>query len=113
VERKKKVNQIKFSHNWNGKLNHTVFTTIRKWSAGKHNYYARKMEEDFQVILNDTTVCIATLISTNVARYDDIHFGLLAVDTGFSVRKQINNLFERFGIRAKDMCLILTFCKNE
>ena len=107
------MNQINFSHNWNGKLNHDVFTTIRKWDAGKHNYYARKVEEDFQIILNDTTICIATLISTNVAAYDDIHFGLLAVDTGFTVRKQIDNLFFKFGIKKDDMCLILTFAKNE
>jgi len=98
--------KIKFIHNWNNKLNCKFFTTIRKFSKEKEEYYRKYYNTTFEVLLNDKKVCEAKLINIDVVDFRDIPQQLLLLDVG-----QFNpqDVFIKFGIRNKTKVLLLTF----
>ena len=100
--------EIKFSRNWNNKLNNTVFTTIRKYTTIKYGYYSEQVGKVFDVVLMDTAILKATLVDISMF-YDcaELPYGLLAVDTGITERKEMKPLLEKFGI--DDEVIVLTF----
>jgi len=85
------MKQLKFSENWNCKLQCAYFTTIRKHS------------EDF--IVNDEIMCHMTkqvrvefktvIIEKTVSKFLDIPRSLVCCDTGYSYEDSIH-LFEKF-----------------
>lgn len=95
-------NVIKFSHNWNNKLDNVIFTTIRKKDV--YSYYSQRLDEPFMVMLKGVHVGDAVLIECRVDDFVSIPKELLMVDTGTSDYHQI---FKRFGV--VDTCVILTF----
>jgi hypothetical protein len=104
------MNIIKFSHNWNNKLNNKVFTTIRRDWPAKLDYYRRATNSIFQICLKGEYHSQAQLDSVKPIRFSMIPHALLATDTGTSFYTAI---FDKFGIRGDDKVLILTFTDND
>lgn len=100
--------KIKFSHNWNEKLNQKIFTTIRRFTEKKLEYYERNLQKRFDVMLNDKKYGEARLITVQIIKFGDIPYGLKAVDTG---EEFPNDIFRKFGIGSETEVLILTFKK--
>ncbi|RKY29015.1 MAG: hypothetical protein DRP74_09315 [Candidatus Omnitrophota bacterium] len=99
--------QIKFTHNWNGKLNQEFFTTIRRFTKDKEQYYFNHLGDVFDVILNGKKICEAKLIHIETMEYRELPKGFVIIDTG---NEDPDNFFyEEFGIYGKMDVLILTF----
>lgn len=104
------MKQIKFSHNWNNKLNNDIFTTIRKSTSEKQKYYNSLIGEQFEVMLKDSARGIATLLTVHEFEYRHIHPILLLLDTGIEDYYKIEKVFRKFGMTSvTDKFLILTF----
>ena len=103
------MNVINFSHNWNGKLNNKYFTTIRKRTGNKYEYYHSRIGEIFSVRLKGKEVGKAKLIEVEWAELIDIPDALLTIDTG---TEKFMDVFRKFGIGDFDIVLILTFKKE-
>jgi hypothetical protein len=107
------MNKIKFIHNWNDKLNHNIFTTIRKYTNEKYIYYNKNLATNFEVLINNNKIGEASLIDIDVSIFKSIPFGLLHTDTGIINNYEIQDLFKKFGINENNKVMILTFKKNE
>lgn len=103
------MNNIKFSHNWNNKLNHYIFTTIRKYTEDKFSYYCHQLGHNFNVILDSKTICNAELIAIETLEFINAPRGLLHVDTGLVDSNAIYTLFRQFGINESTTIIVLTF----
>ncbi|MFH0806028.1 MAG: hypothetical protein V1901_04085 [Patescibacteria group bacterium] len=114
------MNKIKFSHNWNNKLNNNIFTTIRKYTEEKYIYYTKALENNFEIIVGYGIKDVRpirnfkTAILKSVERryYEDIPYGLLFTDTGMTSREEIKELFRKFGIILGTEVIILTFVRT-
>lgn len=105
------MNIIKFSRNWNNKLNNNIFTTIRKYSDEKYEYYLNQLNKQFYVELNKKMTCIVKLLEVTPSNYLDISLTMLRLDTGIIDNNNIDDIFKIFGIKENDKVLILTFAK--
>jgi len=103
------MNRINFSHNWNNKLNHKIFTTIRKYDKNKYKYYLDLLGITLEVFLNGNKITEANLIDIDYCDFIKIPKGLLHTDTGIVNNYEIEDLFKKFGIKKEDEVLILTF----
>lgn len=86
---------IRFTKNWNGKLNQRIFTTIRKCKANE-DYYGEKAGNVFSVLLAGFAPFNARLISAKRYRFEQIPDELLALDTGHTDPKAAIAVFESF-----------------
>jgi len=102
------MNIIRFSHNWNHKLNKSIFTTIRKYDYKKWNYYKAQEGSPFKVMLNDTDVGDAKLLDAEYTVLKQLPIGLICTDTGMNQEESFS-LFKKFGIDKQDQVIILTF----
>lgn len=104
------MKQIKFSHNWNGKLELSVFTTIRGWTKEKEAYYKQSIAENFEVLLKGKKICIAELQEVEAIEFSDIPSGLIMYDTGLPY-DDAYQVFADFGLMQlpNNKALILTF----
>lgn len=102
---------VKFSHNWNNKLNCKVFTTIRSFSENKLNYYQSAIGKEFSVELNGKHFCRAKLLIVEHMQLDEIPDALKCMDTGLSSHIEAFELFRKFGIESYQRALILTFMR--
>lgn len=105
------MNQIKFSHNWNNKLNCNIFTTIRADTLNKYHYYKDKVMEKFEILLNNKKVSEAMLRKVSQERLVQIRPTIARLDTGFFEEDKIFEIFKKFGVEPKDNVLLLTFTK--
>ncbi len=105
------MNTIKFSHNWNGKLNQKVFTTIRNHTSDKYKYYNNSIGGAFNVFLAGSgDIKQSILLKAEMVLYYDIPFGLIAIDTGITDEDKAFELFKKFGLKdATSWVIILTF----
>ena len=103
------MREIKFSHNWNRKLDNEYFTTIRKATEENYERYYFQVGKLFHVKLGDKTVCKARLIDVYECRFYNIPSSLLIVDTG---TESYRDVFKKFGIEGTDDVIILTFKKE-
>ena len=103
------MNTLRFSHNWNNKLRNFIFSTIRKWDNDKHQYYASQLDQMFDVKLNETHIIDAKLVHIARLQYKDIPFEMKALDTGLTELDEIDEVFNKFGITANTMVLVLLF----
>jgi len=102
-------NKIKFSKNWNNKLNQKYFTTIRRYTKRKEYWYLDRENEVFDVILNGKKFCEAELILAEVKPFTSLPNGLLMADTGLPLHKAIE-LFEKMGVDTiRGLVIVLTF----
>ena len=100
---------IKFSHNWNNKLNTKVFTTIRKWNRNKEEYYRSAIGEIFKVDLGGHQLPLVKLVNVDIIEYAHIPVTVLAQDVGYTSREKADQIFARFGIANFDRVIILLF----
>jgi len=107
------MNNIKFSHNWNNKLNQPIFTTIRKSNFKKYQYYYSKINKLFNILLNNKKIGEAILLAVEELEYEKIPKALLMVDTGIDNIEKVKRVFEKFKTWDFSKILILTFLKNE
>lgn len=108
------MNKIEFSHNWNNKLSLDAWTTIRKWTADKEDYYISKETKVFDVYLTSDKQrfikCRRTLMLVERRLFEEIPYGLLVMDTG---NPNPIPIFRKFGITEGVECLILSFIKED
>lgn len=106
---------IKFSHNWNNKLDCDIFTTIRRFTEEKYLYYSQSLGECFNVVLTDLdntdkelVYTKAKLVSVMEEDLREIPLGILILDTGsFEPFK----IFEQFKLTPNSKVLQLVFQK--
>ncbi len=105
------MNTIKFSHNWNGKLNQKVFTTIRNHTVEKYYYYLNATGSMFNVWLKGSgNINTVELIDVSAFVYNDIPFPLIATDTGIKTALEATILFKKFGMKSMQAkMIVLTF----
>lgn len=100
---------IKFSSNWNAKLGSPIFTTLRKFTQEKLDYYRAQKDQLFDVILDGTKINEATLLQVRRVEMDDLLDALLMLDTGLPSRQEALKLFASFGIQPFDYAILLIF----
>lgn len=87
------IQELKFSYNWNNKLNCKYFTTIRRF---QEKYQAGKI---FHVILKTrerwvTDFGRAVAVDVRMVRGSDLNEYICGLDTGYSV-EETKNIFKR------------------
>lgn len=80
---------IKFSKNWNNKLDCEYFTTIRP----RKDYY--KVFEQYEIQLNGSTKGIAELLCIEQLRFSDINNRVAFLDVGMNA-KDLRDLMRQF-----------------
>lgn len=112
-KKEKTMNIIKFTHNWNNKLEQQVFTTIRRWNHEKQEYYEQLISEPFDVLLKGTKVGVAELHSVQVVEFSQIPKGLIMMDTGLR-EEHAYDIFSQFGLMTlpNNKAIILTFVNH-
>lgn len=105
------MNIIKFSKNWNNKLNQTIFTTIRKYNYKKWVYYKSLEDAKFKVFLEGQVARMATLINVEYLSLNEVPKGLICADTGCEFKEALK-IFRKFGIDKHETVIILTFKKE-
>lgn len=103
------MNTLRFSSNWNNKLRNFTFSTIRKHTNEKHQYYASQLDKTFDVKLKDTHIINAKLVHIARMQYKDIPYELKAMDTGLLEMDEIDELFKKFGITRDTKVLLMLF----
>jgi len=109
------MNTIRFSHNWNNKLNCKIFSTIRKSNAGKRKYYTNLIGEIFEITrdtgINPSNDNYAILRDVKERRFSSIDNIILILDTGSKDIDEAKEIFKKFRISGSDNVLILLFEK--
>lgn len=100
---------VKFTHNWNNKLENKIFTTIRRFVKSRRDYYEKRIGDVMPIILNDTKMGNAKLLTCITTYFNKIDGIILILDTGMSDVQKIKELFRKFGIKENDLCYILLF----
>jgi hypothetical protein len=72
-------NIIRFSYNWNGKLNNRVFTTIRLHSSKKY-----RAGQTFHIELKGKVILTATIIDKYITTLTDLTDYVCYLDTGYN-----------------------------
>jgi len=109
--------QIKFSKNWNNKLSCKIFSTFRKLTSEKLDYYLANIDSVFDVVLNDAEngeSCIgkARLIGIRYTSLSDVPDYLLWLDTGCPNRADALSIFELLGVKESDDVIWLFFQRS-
>ena len=104
------MKNIKFQHNWNRKLDCDVFTTIRRHTQAKEEYYRDSVGEEFEVLLNGVIYCYARLENMYCDRLINSPNAMLMVDTGATSAYSAYEVFGRFGLNGDSQVIVLTFC---
>lgn len=82
------MNEIKFTYNWNNKLDNKYFTTIRLYSVGKF-----KIGEEYDILVKNKKeyhkIYSAILVAGLKYKLDDIPLFLFAQDTGYDKEASI------------------------
>lgn len=101
---------VPFSHNWNNKLDNIIFTTIRKYSPQKLEYYRGNIGKEHEIRLKGKVKCLSTLLQ--VYKFNSLKMVspiLLKLDTGLMAMEDILKLFKKFGVGEKDPVIIPLF----
>lgn len=102
------MNIIKFSKDWNSKLQKSIFTTIRAYDYKKWNYYKSQEDNEFRVLLNNKDIGKVILINAEYINFNQLSTGLICADTGLR-KKEALKVFEKFGIDKNSSVIVLTF----
>ena len=101
--------KIKFSKNWNNKLNCNLFSTIRKFTEEKAIYYKDNLNRIFEVELDNEVLYNAKLFDVKVCLYNDLEFDFLVYDTGIPSLAVIDRVLSKFGVQEGNNCIVLWF----
>ena len=100
-------NIVKFSHNWNGKLNNSAFTTIRR-----HNPQKYKLGNTYRIELEGKIKGDAILTAMRIIRIDQLNDFICYLDTGYNTASA-TTILQRMnkGVDIKtvlfDLCLMV------
>ncbi len=98
---------IKFSKNWNGKLDNHHFTTIRLYDERKLKYYLSNVDAMFDVFLEGKRYGQAKLTIVSLYQFGAIPQILLAIDTGKVNYTENIDIFKKFGMYDKNTEMII------
>lgn len=96
---------LKFSYNWNNKLDCTAFTTIRLFNSSKH-----KPEEKVNLLLKENPMGTGTIKSVRCFFLADLNEFVSYLDTGYSVaecQKIIHTMYPQVDFTKTHLALIL------
>jgi hypothetical protein len=97
---------IRFSFNWNNKLNNKAFTTLRLHNPGKY-----KPGQRYQIELKGQPKGIATLQEKRTLRIADLNNFICFLDTGYNQTETIailKRMYKGIDINAMiDFCLLV------
>ena len=100
---------MKFSKNWNNKLDNKIFSTIRKHTKEKEEYYKSKVGQMDRMELNGELHHHAKLFDVSVKKYSELSFEFLVLDTGIPSRAIMDRVFSNFGIHEQDLVIVLLY----
>jgi len=102
-------NKIKFSYNWNNKLNCNVFTTFR---IKNEKYQVRNI---YEIYLKEKYLFDAEIVSIKELKLDEVDDYISYLDTGYSVNefKKIMKKMYREKVDCLTFYLILLKKKGE
>ncbi len=86
------MKQIKFSFNWNNKLNCKAFSTIRPYSEGKYI-----ITELYEILLKEHVVAKAKIVNTFKFDINQMTNNMAFLDTGYDAnetRKIIQTMYK-------------------
>lgn len=86
------MREIKFSYNWNNKLDCKAFTTLRLHNPNKY-----KKGEEYKVFLKEEELVPVVIAGIRVIPFKDINDYIARLDTGYSLeecRKIIKRMFK-------------------
>ena len=86
---------IRFSHNWNSKLNTDWFTTIRLWTPEKWEYYQSLVGKEVKIIMGDRIHFPAKVCNAEESTIMDLPYSTIVCDTGMEIHDAYE-LFEKF-----------------
>jgi len=98
---------IKFSYNWNNKLNNKAFTTIRR-----HNPQKYRIGNQFIIELNGEKKGAAILQEKRVFKIDQLNEFMSFIDTGYNRDKTteiLNRMYKGIDLKNTffDLCLLV------
>ncbi len=103
---------INFSHNWNGKLRQDVFTTIRRYTPEKWDFYNNQIGQQLEIRLNGQYIIRRELFYIGRMKFQTIPFPLLYLDTGLTDPNEVHALFAKFGIKDETEVIVLCLRKT-
>lgn len=102
--------KIEFEKNYNSKLSNKVFTTIRKYTIFKEEWYRERIGKKWDIDLNGMHLGQAVLRAVDWEVLGNVPTGLIASDTGITNKEDnFKHLHKLLGVDTKDCVLILTF----
>lgn len=110
------VEMMKFSKNWNNKLDRENFTTIQEYRSEKWNFYRGQIGSPFMVTVAGKFHSYARLVDVKKMRMEEMSEDLLREDTGFETveaKKILYNFTSRslWKMGEKTMYIVLYFEK--
>lgn len=100
------MNNLKFSHNWNGKLYaNTYFTTMRLWNERKY-----VIGENFEVYLGNEYLGVAQLRAVRRTTRAKLNEFVCGLDTGYAVAPTQQIIGRMYKKKADDPLGLYLFC---
>ena len=100
------MDKMRFTQNWNNKLDCKYFTTIRKYDAAKFAYYDGKLNELDGICIGNENYCSAKLIKIVVCKLSEIDVLLKILDTG---TLNYQDVFSKFGLKDNSEVMVLLY----
>ena len=97
---------MRFTKNWNNKLECNYFTTIRKYDDSKFFYYEGKLNEIDDIYIGSAIYRSAKLIKIVVCKLSEIDDLLKILDTG---TLKYPDVFSKFGLKDDSKVMILLY----
>jgi hypothetical protein len=97
---------IKFSYNWNNKLNCKVYTTFRLFNE-KYQYNKR-----YKIYLKEEHIHDAIIEDMKIMKLDQINRFIAGIDTGYSVKEFKNIVLKMYGEKAKTANFLFILLKK-
>jgi len=99
------MRQVKFSTNWNNKLDCRCFTTIRLKNPSKH-----KLNEVYAILLKNSVHKKAEIVSIRTIYYSQINEYIARLDTGYpeaEAKGIIKRMYPNVDLKTKPFSFIL------
>ena len=96
---------VKFSYNWNKKLDCHAFTTIRLYNPQKHF-----KGQAVRILLNDKYLTDGFIYDVSVFKIDQLNDFMAYVDTGYSAeeaKKILYKMYSKVDFKTQKLAMIL------
>lgn len=98
------TDKIRFSYNWNNKLQNKAFTTIRLHNPNKY-----EVGNVYEIEINDIQKGLATLQDLRVLKISQLNDFICYLDTGYS-REQTIRMLQRMYKNVNVQTALFNFC---